>query len=290
MNTPAGFIVSWKVPATVDLTALRTALTQAGLDALELAPDLKPASLVARTSGYIAKLTSTDDKKKLSRPVGHAARQLTCEEHATSAAGVDDLTYTKEAQVTLAQDGVTLECDEPSIAQMLPTTSAEVYATRTASDVTRIVQSVVESAGSDLIPVRAQGGAYFIPSGNKVIQQVADLLEAIGGELSTFACMIGHGSDASIANTITDYMLKQIGELRQSVDELNETGIRSDVKSRRLSRVAALRERIAAYTTLIQTQESRLTDALNVAEATLLAKLGPEPDPEPEPTAAAIAA
>lgn len=272
MDTPAGYIVSWNVPATVALTALRAALVSAGLTE-DLAPDLKPASLVARTSGYIAKLTTTDDAKKLSRPAGHAARQLTREEHI---GGSTDLTYTKEASVSLASDGVTLQCDDPALALMLPTTSSEVYNTRTASDVTRIVQAVVASAGSDLIPVREQGGAYFIPSGHTVIAQVSALLEGIGGELSTFACTIGHGTDASVANCITDYMLKQIADLQQSCEELNEKGIRADVKSRRLSRVAELRERVGAYASLVTTQGSKLTEAINIAEATLLAKLGPE--------------
>ncbi|CAN5863501.1 hypothetical protein BH11GEM2_BH11GEM2_40820 [soil metagenome] len=272
MDTPAGYIISWKVPATVDLLALRSALVAAGL-ASDLAPDLKPAALVARTSGYIAKLTSTEDAKKLSRPAGHAARQLTREEHAV---GSTDLTYTKEASLSLASDGVTLLCDDATLALMLPTTSSEVYNSRTASDVTRIVQAVVASAGSDLIPVREQGGAYFIPSGHAVIAQVGALLRGIGGELATFACSLGHGTEASVSNCITDYMLKQIGELQEAVEELNEKGIRADVKSRRLSRVAELRERVGAYATLVGASAVKLNTAIDVAEATLLAKLGAE--------------
>jgi hypothetical protein len=277
MNTPVGYIISWHVPQVVELQALRTALTQAGLDP-DLAPDLKPAALVARTAGFIAKLTSNQtDTKRLSRPVGHAARQITREEVVN-----DTLAYAKEAALTLDQNGA-VACDDPTIAQMVPSSSSEVWRTRTASDVTRIVQKVVESVGSDLIPVREQGGAYFVPDGHRVIGQIGSLLQSIGGSLSTFACMLGHGTDLSVASVITDYMLKQIGELKTAIDELNEKGIRSDVKSRRLTRVAELRERIGAYAALIGTQEQKLTDALNVAEATLLAKLGPQKDDEEPP-------
>lgn len=276
MNTPVGFIVSWRVPPIVDVALLRAGLVAAGLDP-DLAPDLRPASLVARTSSFIAKLTSVKDTKKLARPLGHMARQITREE-----AQPDKLTYSREAAIAYDEQIAGLTCDDPQITAMLPESTKTVHATRTASDVTRIVQRVVESAGADLIPVREQGGAYFIPSGAGIITQVDTLLTAIGGELSTFACTIGHGSDASIANTITDYMLKQITELKESVEELNEAGIRSDVKSRRLSRVAQLRERIGAYASLVTTQGSKLTDALNVAEAVLLAKLGPDRD-DPQP-------
>jgi hypothetical protein len=273
MNTPAGFIVSWRVPLVVELSLLRASLQAAGLD-VDLAPDLKPAALVARSAGFMAKLTSSTDVKRLSRPVGHAARQLTREE-----VNGDQLTYTKELALGLAPDG-SLQCDDPAFAAMAQESAKTVTVTRTASDVTRIVQSVVQSVGSDLIPVREQGGAYFIPAGHGVISQIGQLLEGVGGSLSTFACTIGHGSSESIANVITDYLLKQIGELQESVNDLNEKGIRSDVKSRRLTRVAELRERLGAYSTLISTQSDKLTNALNVAEATLLAKLGPDREPD----------
>jgi glycosyltransferase A (GT-A) superfamily protein (DUF2064 family) len=274
VNTPAGYIVSWRVPAVVELSQLRAGLVAAGLDP-DMAPDLTPASLVARTSSFIAKLTSIKDSKKLARPLSHMARQLTRED-----AIADRLTYTREAAIQYDDQHCVLTSDEPQIAAMLPESAKTVTATRTASDVTRIVQRVVSESGSDLIPVREQGGAYFIPQGHGIIARVSTLLQAIGGELSTFACTIGHGSDASIANTITDYMLKQIDELKTSIDELNEAGIRADVKSRRLSRVAELRERIGAYAALVSTQGSKLTQALDVAEATLLAKLGPQSAPE----------
>lgn len=273
MNTPVGYIISWTVPKIVELQALRTALVQAGLDP-DLAPDLKPLSKLARTSGLIAKLVSEEEKKRLSRPTTHGARQITREEHVN-----DDLAYTKEAALTLdPTDGTTILCDDMQIAAMVPTSEAEVWTTRRAGDITRIVQRIVQDAGSDLMPVREQGGAYFIPDGHKIIAQLASLLTSIGGQLTQFGCTIGHGTDMSIASVITDYLLKQISELKEAVAELNEKGIRSDVKSRRLSRVAELREKIGSYELLLGIQKEKVTDALNVAEATLLAKLGPSSD------------
>ncbi len=285
MNTPAGFIVSWKVPDVVLLATLRDGLIAAGLD-IDLAPDLRPPSLVARSAGVIARASAAKDTRMLARPVHHTARQITREEKDA----LSNLTYTKEAEIHYDEAIGKLASSEPGVAAMLDETARHVTETRTASDVTRIVQHVVESAGADLIPVRAQGGAYFIPTGSDIITKVDTLLTHIGGELSRFACTIGHGSADSIANVITDYMLKQISELKTSVDELNEKGIRSDVKSRRLTRVAELRERIGAYATLVNTQGSKLTDALNIAEATLLAKLGPSRDDDETPSSPDIAA
>ena len=268
MNTPIGFIVSWRVPATVRLADLRVGLVSAGLDANELAPDLQPRSLVSRSASLIAKNMSGKDVKRLARPVAAKVRQITREEDAGGS-----LDYTREASIQY-DDALGMLVSREIAGPTLDETAKTIDETRTASDVTRVLQRIVENAGSDLIPVREQGGAYFLPAGSTVIEQMDTVLTAIDGTLARFACTIGHGSDASVANVISDYMLKQIAELKQAVDELNETGIRADVKSRRLTRVAELRERIGAYTTLIGAQASTLTEALNTAEAVLLAKLG----------------
>jgi hypothetical protein len=272
MPAHVGFIVSWKVPESVDVITLRDGLRAAGLDP-DLAPDLKPASVVSRASSYLAKVRSGTAAKFLSRPVGYALRQITLEQHVG-----DDLTYTREAGIGLAADGQTLQSDEPVISSMLTDTAKTIKSTRTASDITRIVQQVVQSCGSDLIPVREQGGAYFIPAGNDVITKVDMLLTTVGGSLSRFACTLGHGTDESVSLTITDYLVKQIQELQESVEALNEKGIRSDVKNRRISRVAELKEKISVYASLMVTGTEKLNAELERAEALLLAKLGADAD------------
>jgi len=271
VNTPIGFIVSWSTPATVQLADLRAGLTLAGLKPDEFAPDLLPRSIVARTAGHVAKQGSTKDTKKLARPVATKIRQITREDG--SGTGVT-LTYTREAGIEYDDATGKLTTDDPALALTLDDSAKLIDSTRTASDVTRVLQRVVSGAGSDLIPVREQGGAYFIPAGSTVIGQMDVILDAIGGSLSSFACTIGHGTDESIANVITDYMLKQIGELKTAVAELHEKGIRADVKSRRITRVAELRDRVGAYATLVGTQASILTSAIDEAEELLLQKLG----------------
>jgi hypothetical protein len=283
MNTPIGFIVSWHVPATVALADLRSGLRAAGLDPMELAPDLQPRSLVSRSAALIAKAHSTKDVKRLARPVDAKTRQITVEEHSISG---DSLQYGSEARIKYDDVQKVLISKEISNT-ILDEASKTVDDTRTASDVTRVMQRIVNDAGTDLIPVREQGGAYFIPVGSGVITQMDTVLSAIGGSLTRFACTIGHGSEASVANVITDYMLKQIAELKAAVDELNEAGIRADVKSRRLTRVSELRERIAAYTTLVGAQKDTLVQALDAAEVVLLAKLGASED---EPAAEVVGA
>jgi hypothetical protein len=271
--TPVGFIISWQVPSIVQLDDLRNGIVAAGHDPLDLAPDLKPASLVARTAGLIAKQFSTKDVKRLARKVEHTERQITREDH--DALG---LTYSAEDRIGF-DESTGHVVNQHGVGVIVEQTKIET--TRRASDVTRVVQTIVEQAGSDLIPVRKQGGAYFVPAGHTVIDRARSVVEAVGGRLEQFACTIGHGDASdrtgqSVAQVITDYLLGQIDELQAAVDELNEAGIRSDVKSRRLTRVAELRDRLGAYASLLGAQASGLTTALDKAEATLLAKLAPE--------------
>lgn len=274
MQTPIGFIISWQVPSTVALADLRRGISKTGLDTFDLAPDLDPASIVARSAGLVAKLASAKDVKRLARKVEHKTRQITREDH-DAATG---LTYTRE--MTLSFDDATHALvDDAGVPQSA--IQYEIETSRRASDVTRIIQRIVEQAGSDLIPVRKQGGAYFVPAGHVVIDKVRTVIEHVAGRLDTFACTIGHGDAAnqtgqSVANVITDYLLGQIEELKEAVAELNEGSIRSDVKSRRLSRVAELKDRLANYASLLGAQHGTVSTALDQAEDALLAKLGPE--------------
>lgn len=276
--SPAGFIVSWHVPTIVSLADLRAGITAAGLDALDYAPDLKAQSIVSRSAGAIAKRFNGKDQRNLSRKVEATKRQIT-----TEYVDPNGLTYSKLARVEYDDSTGKLTSD---VLTGLDAVQTEIVATRKAGDVTRVLQRVTEDASSDLIPVRENGGAYFIPAGHAVIDKLQTIIEAVGGSMNRFACTIGHGYDAdatgqSVANVITDYMLKQIAELREAVAELGEKGIRSDARRNRLSRVATLKDRLSAYASLIGASGERLTKELASAEEMLLAKLAPPKDDEP---------
>ncbi len=268
--SPAGFIVSWHVPSIVKLADLRAGIAATGRDPLDLVPDLKPASIVSRSAGKIARELSGKHTRRLSRKVEHTKRQITAEY-------VDPtgLTYSRDAAIDFDTTTGKLVSAEFSA---LDAVQDEIEHTRKAGDVTRAVQRIVEEAGSDLIPVRENGGAYFIPAGHDVIDAVRTVLESVGGTMMQFACTIGHGVDAdrtgqSVANVITDYMLKQISELQDAVALLGEKGIRSDVRRNRLTLVASLKDRLAAYSSLIGAQHSAIEAGLTRAEDMLLAKL-----------------
>lgn len=270
--SPAGFIVSWHVPSVVNVNDLRTGVALTGRNSMEFVPDLKPASLVSRSAGFLARALATKDTRRLARKVEHTKRQITAEH--VDASG---LTYSRDAAIEYDETTGKLKSDVFSTSNLDPI-AREIDSTRKAGDVTRVVQRIVEEAGSDLIPVRENGGAYFIPAGHRIIDDVRTVLEAVGGSMMQFACTIGHGADAdrtgqSVATVITDYLLKNIEELRTAVEELGERHIRSDVRRNRLTRVSELRDRLHAYASLIGASGERIEQELARAEEVFLAKL-----------------
>jgi hypothetical protein len=265
MQSPIGHIITWRVPTRVPLDSLRAAMAEAGIPEA-LAGDLHPRHALARAlremahgQPRIVRRLPTDDQD---RP----RMQLT-REYLTKL-GLD---YQRECVLTL--DGGVVRGDDAAIVTEAQRLLREHIETRMTHDLTRLVQRVVSEAGTDLIPVREAGGAYFVPAGAGVVAQLAVLLERIGGKLCLFAVTLGHGTEESIANTLADYLIGQIGEFRESIKGLGED-TRADVRTRRLERIAGLKQRLSSYRTLLGAIADRVAGVLREAEGDLLAKIG----------------
>lgn len=258
-----GHIITWQSPTSVTIAALRDGLAVAGLDA-KLARDLSDYSKLARTARG---MTRGSETKRIARPIeGKRARQLT-REHKEN----DGLRYNREAVLELSDAG-TLRVDAPELVDAAVAEFNAVKERRTASDVTRLIKRVVEHAGSDLMPLRDQGGVYFVPSGHVVVDQLAKLLGHVGGSLRKFACTMGDGSNESIAAVVSDYLVGEIAALRESVAEL-DSDARADVKARRMERLGELRAKMTAYADLLAASASTVQTALDAADKMIVAKL-----------------
>jgi hypothetical protein len=259
-----GHIITWQSPTSVAIAALRAGLALAGIDP-KLARDLSDYSKLARTARGLSKSDSAT--KRIARPVeGKRARQLT-REHAENGG----LRYDREAMLALNENG-RLVVDAPEIEAAARAAFDSAQERRSASDVTRLIKRIVESAGSDLMPLRDQGGVYFVPSGHAVVAQLETLLGHVGGSLRKFAVTIGDGSEQSIAAVVADYLSSEIAALRESVAEL-DSDARADVKARRMERLAELRAKLAAYSTLLAASAGTVQSALDSADAAIVAKL-----------------
>jgi hypothetical protein len=236
----------------------------------ELAGDLQPRHALARAMRDVVKSQPRLARKLPKDEFGRPRVQLTIE-----SLNGQTLEYTREAVVTLLDTGSvavteTSGGDAAVLASEVDRLLGEHLAQRMTGDLTRLVQRIVDAAGADLVPVREQGGAYFVPAGHDVVDRLRLLLEGIGGRLQTFAVSIGHGSDASIADTLSDYLLGQIRELKESVAELTpET--RADVRQRRMTRAAELRQRLDAYRSLLSVSADRVSSELERVDTALVA-------------------
>lgn len=271
-TTPAGHIVAWKVPSSVPVDSLTKAMQAAAIPA-ELLGDLQPRHALARAMRDMVKSSPRIARRLPKDDLGHPRMQITVE----SLKG-ERLEYTREAIVTLMDTGTVAvsdttasatAADNAALAGEVDRLLGEHLAQRLTNDLTRLVQRVVNQAGADLVPVREQGGAYFVPHGHDVVDRLRTLLEGIGGRLNTFAVTLGHGSEDSIADTLADYLLGQIKELKDSVNDLTpET--RADVRQRRMQRAGELRQRLDAYRSLLSASAERVGNELERVDNALI--------------------
>jgi hypothetical protein len=264
MEKPLGHIITWRVPTRVALDTLRTAMQDAGIDDA-LAGELHPSHALSRALRELAREQPRVVKRLPKDDAGLTRFQLTreyLEEQGVS--------YEREAVLTLTEGRVS--GDNAEIVSKASDLLSEHLATRLTSDLTRLVQRIVSNAGTDLIPVREQGGAYFVPEGHAVVAQLAALLERIDGRLKVFAVTLGHGTDQSVAETVTEYLLGQIDELRKAMDGITSES-RRDAREKRLARVGELKQRLQSYQTLLAGYAGRVQEEVTKVENEVLAVL-----------------
>jgi hypothetical protein len=267
---PAGHIITWKVPSSVPVASLTAAMAAAHIPA-ELAGDLQPRHALSRAMRDLVKNQPRIARRLPKDDFGRPRMQITLE-HLNG----ERLEYSREAIVTLMDDGRVVVSDAANTADCAALGTevdrllGEHLAKRLTNDLTRLVQRVVDQAGADLVPVREQGGAYFVPQGHDVVERLRILIEGIGGRLNTFAVTLGHGSEESIADTLAEYLLGQIKELKDSVADIGP-GSRADVRNRRIQRAGELRQRLDSYRSLLAASADRVTTELERVDAQLMA-------------------
>ena len=261
-----GQIVSWRVPTSVSVDTLRAALGAARLDP-ELAGDLHPRYVLARAlrdmkSGrVICRLKQIDENT--------VSFQLTLQQ-----AGATQVDYKREAVVTLDLHSGVVTADDPGIEAKARELVREHAAKRLTNDLTRLVQHVYDKHRADLIPIRDQGGAYFVPDLHKaLVDQSRLFLLAIGGRLNSFAVRLGCSDTAeSVAESMAEYLQRLIEEFRVSCADITMDS-RRDVVNRRNERAAELRRRLECYRGLLGAAATGIDTAIETAEKELLAKI-----------------
>ena len=261
-----GQIVAWRVPSSVSVDTLRAALAAARLNP-DLAGDLHPRYVLARAlrdmkSGrVICKLKQIDENT--------VSFQLTLQQ-----AGATQVDYQREAVVTLDLRSSVINADNPLIETIARDLVKEHAAKRLTNDLTRLVQHVYDQHRADLIPIRDQGGAYFVPDQHRaLVDQSRVFLFAIGGRLNSFAVRLGCSDTAeSVAESMADYLQRLITEFRESCADVTVDS-RRGVVNRRNEQAAELRRRLECYRGLLGAAATGIDTAIDEAEKELLAKI-----------------
>ncbi len=267
-NTSSGLlgtIVTWKVPTSVPFETLRKGLGEAGLDP-DMAQELAPYYALCRALNDMKKGRVI---RKLRREDNKIFFQLT-REHLDP----QEATYRREAQLSIDTNTGVIECLKPRIKQKAEDLLAEHQATRTASDVTYLLFRIYKIHEADLIAIREQGGAYFVPKDYaKLVRQTRALLDAIGGKLRTFDVRLGSDDTAeSIAESMSDHFEGLVEQFKESCESIT-TETRTDVQTRRWETVAGLKQKMELYRGLLSGYADHIGDVIEDAEKELIHKL-----------------
>jgi hypothetical protein len=259
-----GTIVTWKVPANVQYETLRLGLQKAKLDP-ELVRELAPYYALCRAladmrKGRVIRKLRTEDK------IVHF--QLTRE-----TIGDTEATYDKEAEVSLNTKTGELTCAHRMIKQKAEELIAIHTNKRKASDVSNLMFRIYKSNDSDLIAIREQGGAYFVPDSQKeMVEKTKVLFSIIGGNFRQFEVRLGAADTAeSVAESMADYFKELVEDFKFSINRVQFT--RGSVGENRMEQIAAMRQKLDLYRGLLRGHADHIADVIDGANKDLMRKI-----------------
>ena len=256
-----GCIVSWKSPKELSLSKLRIALSESGFSS-DLAKDMAPRSAFARAAKQL-----DDDRiiRKVQEESDELEFQFTKEYLASG-----ELKYEREYSLYLNKDTGTVRCENAEMQQQAQKLVDHHIETREASDVTRLIQKIFESEKGDLIPIREQGGCYYVPSTHAdLVDKIRQLLDTINGKLGVWAISMGAAeTKQAVSEATLSHMLSEVDEFRNSIENIDSES-KPQVVQRRLERIAILRQKLKNYGPLLMGLAAEVQSAIDSASGDL---------------------
>lgn len=260
-----GCIVTWTSPKTISFATVRTALQLNGFDD-KLAKEMAPRSAFARAAKQL-----DDDRiiRKVQETDSELEFQFTKEYLAQG-----ELKYDREFSLYLSKANGTVRCESGEMQDEAQRLVDHHLANREASDVTRLIQKIFEAEKGDLIPVRAQGGCYFVPpTHSDLVRRVNDLLVAIGGSLGVWEIsMKSEATAAAVEGATLTHMLSEIDQFRETLATVDQES-KPAVKQRRLHSIALFRQKLMSYAPLLRGMQAEVDSAINEVESVLNQKV-----------------
>lgn len=257
-----GKIATWESPSSeVSLSTLRAAVIRQGFDA-SLVSDMAPRSAFLRA----CKDMLSDKKNRIIRKVEESSSEIKfqfTEEHKSHG----ELDYDKEATVSVEKATGKLSGDDPAIVSKAQALLDEHIQKRSTADVTRLVQRIFDKSKGDLVPLRKQGGTYFVPDTNAdLLNKVDAILKEIGGELNTYEVGSDNRTKQSVANDMSQHLTQMVNEFRDSCRNLDLDSKPSVIK-RRDAAMKEMQQKLANYSHLLGTFKQTLDREVYDAKA-----------------------
>jgi len=197
--------------------------------------------------------------------------------------------YTKEFDLYLNKETGQVRCENSHMEQVAQSLVDNHRATRMSSDVTRLIQKIFDTGGSDLVPVRQQGGCYFVPAGNvTILNGVRALLKDIGGSLSEWEITAkSEQTQVTIQENMYSYMLGMVDKFKASCQSISEN-TSSKVLERRLEEVYELRAKLTSHAPLLRGLAEEVNAAINQSELDMIGAASGNQTLPPPPTTEVI--
>ena len=263
-DSPGAIITWFPGKNRIGFAELRNALSTAGLDP-NLAKDMAPRNAFSRAAREMQENRVID---RIDDDAADAAGEIRFQ--FTGKQLSDGIQYYKECDLYLNKETGYVRCDIEELRSEATRLIAEHMVQRTPADVTRLVQRVFESQGGDLIPIRQQGGCYFVPVTHlALVNSVNIMLNEIGGNLNQWKIAPSVETDASISQNLCDYMGGLIEEFNESLKTIGESSTPAVVELR-IERMGELYLKLNSYGNLLGSFSSEITKALSDSQQQLV--------------------
>jgi hypothetical protein len=260
-----GEIITWKIQGVaISHADLLSGLMASDLDC-DVAKELAPRNAFARAC---SKLNNERIIRKVAEDHSTISFQFTRE-----ALEEGKFSYHFESLLFLDKHSGNITSENLELEQLAKEEFGRCLESRTANDVTRLVQRLFERH-ADLFSIRDQGGVYFVPEvHHDFIAKVERFVRNIGGSLQRFPIPAGSPQgDRAVQEAVAHGLQAIIDEHLQAVQKFGED-TRPDTLRRAEEKVRATKMKIEGYSFYLDKKREDLEASLQQASELLRSRM-----------------
>jgi len=261
-----GEIVTWDTgEGEIDIAVIRQALELAGLPCV--AKDLNSRSAFTRATKHLKENRSIDKVKQ--GKDGTITFQLTKKQIAG-----ETMDFQYECRVILDTKTGDIQSESLEVETEARKLYAHAMQVRTASDITRMVQTMFKN-NADLFPINPRRGiAYFTPQAHAgFTAKVQMFIEAMGGSLWRFPVPKGTSDgNKSVKEAVASGLRAILDELNECVDGWDDT-TRTTTMTRGIKKWQEIKHKAECYAEYLSSEQAELLKQIDAAKAKLVEKV-----------------